>query len=115
LNDDPLALPAVAAGAGGPGPRVKRKSAKSAPRQAKASTGQNPGTATASVLPMEIQIGDRFTDHEFEWEVVTHPAAFQGGKSLRARIQRPGLPESEREITWPAHERVEIRRGTGQR
>jgi hypothetical protein len=94
---------------------VKRKSAKSAPRQAKASTGQNPGTATASVLPMEIQIGDRFTDHEFEWEVVTHPAAFQGGKSLRARIQRPGLPESEREITWPAHERVEIRRGTGQR
>ena len=37
------------------------------------------------MLPMEIQIGDRFTDHDFEWEVVTHPAALHGGKSLRAR------------------------------
>jgi hypothetical protein len=62
------------------------------------------------MLSMEIQIGDRFTEHEFEWEVVTRPAILQGGKSLRARIQRPGLPESEREVTWPAHERVEIRR-----
>jgi hypothetical protein len=25
----------------------------------------------AARLPMEIQIGDRFTDHDFEWEVVT--------------------------------------------
>jgi hypothetical protein len=37
---------------------------------------------------MEIHIGDQFTEGEFEWEVVTHPAAFQGGKSLRARIRR---------------------------
>jgi hypothetical protein len=60
------------------------------------------------LLPMEIQIGDRFTDQDLEWEVVNHPAILHGGKSLRARIQRPGLPESEREITW-AHERVNIR------
>jgi hypothetical protein len=59
---------------------------------------------------MEIQVGDRFTDQEFEWEVLTHPAALHGGKSLRARIRRPGLPESEREMTWQAYERVEIRR-----
>ena len=63
-----------------------------------------------SLLPMEIQIGDRFTEGEFEWEVVTHPAAFQGGKSLRARIRRPGVPESETEMIWAAHVRVEIRR-----
>ena len=63
-----------------------------------------------SLLPMEIQIGDRFTDHDFEWKVVTHPSAFQGGKSLRARIRRPGLPETEREMTWPAHLTVQIRR-----
>jgi hypothetical protein len=44
---------------------------------------------------MELQIGDRFTDHGFEWEVVSHPAALHGGKSLRARIQRPGIPETE--------------------
>ena len=55
-------------------------------------------TVTASMLPMEIQMGDRFTDHDFEWEVVTHPAALHGGKSLRARM------------TWPAHVRVDIRR-----
>lgn len=40
--------------------------------------------------------------------MLTHPAALYGAKSLRARIRRPGLPETEREITWPAQERVEI-------
>jgi hypothetical protein len=86
---------------------VKRKAARSQQRRAKAEDTD----ATVSILPMEIQIGDRFTDHDFEWEVVTHPAALHGGKSLRVRIQRPGLPESERDMTWPAHERVDIRRG----
>ena len=60
---------------------------------------------------MEIQVGDRFTDAGFEWEVVTHPAALHGGKSLPARIQRPGLPETERDMRWPAHVRVKISRG----
>ena len=90
---------------------MKRKAVKSAPRQAKMRAAQGADTVTASMLPMEIQIGDRFTDHDFEWEVLTHPAVLHGGKSLRARVQRPGLPESERDMTWPAHERVDIRRG----
>ena len=85
---------------------MKRRGAKSKTRAA-----QGADTVTASMLPMEIQIGDRFTDHDFEWEVVTHPAALHGGKSLRARIRRPGLPETERDMTWPAHVRVDIRRG----
>jgi hypothetical protein len=63
---------------------------------------------------MEIQVGDRFTDHDFEWEVVTRPEVLHGAKSLRARVQRPGLPESEREIPCLAHVRVKIRRGTSQ-
>jgi hypothetical protein len=62
---------------------------------------QGADSVTTSMLPMEIQIGDRFTDHGFEWEVVTHSAALHDGKSLRARIQRPGLPETERDTTWP--------------
>jgi hypothetical protein len=86
---------------------VKRKDAKSQQRRARA----HDTDAAVSILPMEIQIGDRFTDHDFEWEVVTHPAALHGGKSLRARIHRPGLPETERDMTWPAHVRVDIRRG----
>jgi hypothetical protein len=84
---------------------MKRKSVKSAPRQAKTRAAQGADTVTASKLPMEIQIDERFTDHDFEWEVVTHPSALHGGKSLRARIQRPGLPETERDMTWPAHVR----------
>jgi hypothetical protein len=77
---------------------MTRKSVKSAPRQAKTGAAKGADTVTASMLPMEIQMGDRFTDHDFEWEVVTHPAALHGGKSLRARM------------TWPAHVRVDIRR-----
>ena len=76
---------------------MKRKSVKSPPaRHAKTRAAQSADTVTASMSPM-IQIGDRFTDHDFEWEVVTHPAALHGGKSLRAKIQRPGLPETERD------------------
>ena len=84
---------------------VKRQRRQSKPEAAKAGD-------TISLLPMEIQIGDRFTDEGFEWQVLTHPAALHGGKSLRARVQRAGLPETERDMTWPAHVRVEIRRGT---
>ena len=66
--------------------------------------------ATLSVLPMDIQIGDRFTDEEGEWEVVSHPATLHGAKSLRARVQRPGQPATEPDMTRTAHVRVEIRR-----
>jgi hypothetical protein len=89
---------------------VKRKGPGSAPATAKRRAVPNTDTVTASLLPMEIQTGDRFTDHGFEWEVLTRPAVLHGAKNLRARIQRPGLPETERDITWPAYERVEIRR-----
>jgi hypothetical protein len=94
---------------------VSRKGARSHKRVARPSVTHEAATATVSVLPMELQIGDRFTDHDFEWEVLTHPAVLHGAKSLRARIQRPGLPESEREVTWPAHVRIEIRRRPSQR
>lgn len=91
---------------------MKRKGGKRPQPHAKPETPKGADTATLSLLPMEIQIGDRFTDHGFEWEVLTHPAALHGGKSLRVRIERPSIPETEREVTWPAHERVEIRRSS---
>jgi hypothetical protein len=65
------------------------------------------------MLPMEIQIGDRFTDEEVEWEVVSHPATLHGAKSLRAKVSRPGQPTSERNMMWPAH--GESRRTAGSR
>jgi hypothetical protein len=92
---------------------MKRKRVNSAQRPAKTQAAQAADSGVAPMLPMEIKIGDRFTDHDdFEWEVLTHPVVLHGGKSLRARIRRPGVPETEREITWPAYVRVEIRRGT---
>jgi hypothetical protein len=80
-------------------------------RQAKPRVSPRSATATLSVLPMDIQIGDRFTDAEGEWEVVSHPATLHGAKSLRARVRRTEPPAAERDVTWPAHVRVEIRRG----
>jgi hypothetical protein len=59
---------------------------------------------------MDLQVGDRFTAEGFEWEVLTHPTAMHGAKRLRARVVRPGVPETEREVTWQAHEAVMIRR-----
>jgi len=92
---------------------VKRQRVNSAQRPAKTQAAQAADSGAAPMLPMEIKIGDRFTDHDdFEWEVLTHPVVLHGGKSLRARIRRPGVPETERDITWPAHVRVEIRRDT---
>jgi hypothetical protein len=60
---------------------------------------------------MEVQIGDRFTDAEGEWEVVSHPATLHGAKSLRARVRRMESPGDERDVTWPAHVRVVVLRG----
>jgi hypothetical protein len=64
---------------------------------------------------MEVQVGDRFTEGGHEWELVTRPAVMHGAKNVRARVVRPGLPETERPVTWAAHERVTIRRSPGLR
>jgi hypothetical protein len=89
---------------------VSRKRAKPRVQSRERVTGQGSGVAAVSIFPMEIQIGDRFTDEEGEWEVVSHPATLHGAKSLRARVRRTDQPAAERDVTWPAHVRVEIRR-----
>ena len=89
-----------------------RKGSKPPQRPAKPLVANNPGAGSASVLPMEIQIGDRFTKSGVEWEVLTHPSAMHGAKNLRATVVRPGLLESDREAKWPVpeHEHIAIRR-----
>ena len=94
---------------------MKRKAPKRHGRRGKVSAAQPPPTGAISILPMEIQIGDRFTDEEGEWEVVSHPATLHGAKSLHARVRRAYQPGAERDVTWPAHVRVDIRRGPSQR
>ena len=75
---------------------TKRKAAQAAP--------------TVSVLPMELQIGDVYTDAQGEWEIIARPVVMQRGKSLRAKIRRTTPPVAEGEMVWPVHLRVEIRR-----
>ena len=89
---------------------VKHKAAKRQQPSATAPGSEEPDAGSASVLPMDLQVGDRFTAEGFEWEVLTHPTSMSGAKRLRARVVRPGVPETEREVTRPAHEHVTIRR-----
>ena len=65
---------------------------------------------TPPVLPMQLQPGDRFTDEEGEWEIVTHPWTTHGGKIVHATVQKPGEPSTKHDKTWGAHERLAIRR-----
>ena len=64
---------------------------------------------TTRVLPMQLQIGDCFTDETGEWEIVSRPYTTAGGKSARSRVQRVGQPSIELR-TWAAHERVSVKR-----
>ena len=95
-------------------PARGRRPASRKPRTSAArDSGATPEESRAleSVLPMELQVGDRLIDQDFEWEVVSRPEVLHGAKTIRARTMRPGLPESEREVTWPAHVHVTVRRG----
>jgi hypothetical protein len=49
-----------------------------------------PEPDTAWVLPMDLQVGDRFTAEGFEWEVLTHPTSISGAKRLLARVATRG-------------------------
>jgi len=61
------------------------------------------------VLPIHLQIGDRFSDETGEWEVASRPCSTAGGKSVNASVRRVGQPASTEDRTWVAHERVHVR------
>jgi hypothetical protein len=42
--------------------------------------------ATRGTLPMELQLGDRFTDEEGEWEIVSRPRTTNAGKLVHAAV-----------------------------
>jgi len=67
--------------------------------------------ATRRVLPMDLHVGDRFTDESGEWEVIGRPYTTAAGKSARVRVQRVGQPAVSELRTWGAHERIAVRRG----
>lgn len=47
------------------------------------------------VFPIQLRVGDRFTDEAGDWEVVGHPEALRQGRTIQVRIVRPG-PASRR-------------------
>src|SRR2546422_10862960 len=70
-----------------------------------------PSSAEAvAIFPEQLRIGDRFTNADGEWEVASRPVTFKQGHEVRAKMQRPGDPGTTHETTWPAFERVKVRR-----
>ena len=65
---------------------------------------------TLSLSPAQLRIGDRFTDADGEWEVASNPQTCRGGKDVEARVQRLGQPATMRVMSWPAYEKLVIRR-----
>jgi hypothetical protein len=43
---------------------------------------------TTRVFPMQLQVGDKFTDESDEWEVIERAYATAGGKSTNVRPAR---------------------------
>ncbi len=63
-----------------------------------------------SVLPMQLRVGDRFTDETGTWEVVGQPTTQRAGKEVKARVQQPGEPATARDQWWPAYQCVTVTR-----
>jgi hypothetical protein len=64
----------------------------------------------SGVLPMQLWVGDRFTDETGEWEIVSRPYGTVGGKSVHARPRRVGERAVTEERTCSAYEKVKVRR-----
>lgn len=78
------------------------------PRPPKGSEPEQAASQPSSVLPMQLRVGDRFTDDRGEWEIVGRPYATAGGKLAHARVWKVGEPTVTEERTWSAHERVVV-------
>jgi hypothetical protein len=68
---------------------------------------------TLTLLPVQLRLGDTFTDDAGTWEVVGQPRSQHAGKSVVARVQRPGDPGTLREQWWQAYEKVTVMRRVG--
>jgi hypothetical protein len=67
---------------------------------------------TVRILPMQLQVGDRFSDESGEWEVFGRPYTTAGGKTSHIRVQRvdkPGVTETRQ---WGSYEKITVIRRT---
>ena len=68
---------------------------------------------TLMLWPMQLHVGDRFTDLDGEWEISRGPLTLHGGKTVGARVARPNDSRSVKNMTWATHEKITVRRPAG--
>ena len=56
---------------------------------------ESPGTVR--IFPMQLQVGDKFSDESGQWEVIAHPYSTVGGKSTSVRVQRMDKARRDRD------------------
>ena len=66
--------------------------------------------ATVRLLPMQLQVGDRFVDASGAWEVIGRPYTTAGGKVARARVKLMTETAVTEIRLWAAHVRIAVRR-----
>jgi hypothetical protein len=66
--------------------------------------------AEQQVVPMQLQIGDRFVNETGMWEVASRPYTTNAGKDAHVRVKKVGQPDVTELRTWGADERVAVRR-----
>jgi hypothetical protein len=71
-------------------------------------------TQTTRILPMELHVGDRFTDETDEWEIIGRPYTTHAGKDARVRVRRVGQPDVTEIRIWRAHEHVGVKRASAE-
>ena len=63
------------------------------------------------LLPMQLHIGDRFTDSRGEWRATGRPFTTAAGENAHARAELVKQPTVTEIHFWGAHERVAVRQG----
>ena len=65
---------------------------------------------THRVLPMQLQIGDRYSDEIGDWQVIGRPHKLKAGKIAYARVRLIARPIVTPFREWDALELIAVRR-----
>ena len=97
-------------------PRPKNQSKSGLPRDtgymAKPRPEKKREPAEPTVLPTELQVGDRITDETGEWEVIRQPYTTAEGRIVHARVQKINEPASWEIRSWDASKRISVGRAS---
>ena len=56
-------------------------------------------SAPAKILPMQLRVGDRFSDETGEWEIASQRYPTAGGESVTANVRRVDQPATVEDRT----------------